>query len=138
MSPNRLARLTGAALILGALLAISGMATQDSNKKSGAELASVSERDARILVYLIPAASELRAKGRDVVLDRESNMEKEVPGKYVFRMEGFPQNPYGSSLMGYFDVDKSSGEVTANETNEAITSATLKGVQKIIVGTGSE
>ena len=138
MSSNRLARLTGAALIFGALLAISGMATQDANKKSGAELASVSERDARILVYLIPAAFELRAKGRDVVLDRESNMEKEVPGKYVFRMEGFPQNPCGSSLMGYFAVDKSSGDVTDNETNEAITSATLKGVQKIIVGTGSE
>jgi hypothetical protein len=93
----------------------------------------LSERDARVLVYLIPAAFEVRTKGKDVALMREPGVETATaPDMYAFRVDGAP-NPNGSSLLGHYGVDRCTGDVKDLDLGERVTSATLRGVQRILM-----
>ena len=93
---------------------------------------TISERDARILLYLIPDAFALRAKGDDVGIDRTPLAESSSPRKYAFQVRGLKPNPYGSTLLGNFAVDSCTGEITEDDLDQPITSPTLTGVQKIM------
>jgi hypothetical protein len=121
--------------IVGLLLATATDVAPSLSQKEQANCTTISERDAKILAYLIPAAFDLRAKGRDVVMDRESGSEQNGLNTYVLQLDASPQNRFGSSLVGYFDVDKCTGEIRADATGDVITSDTLKGVQKIMTQT---
>lgn len=92
----------------------------------------LSEREAAVLVYLIPAAFEVRARGYDVALMPEPGVQKaSAPGMYAFRVDGAP-NPNGSSLLGYYGVAKCTGEVKDLDLGKPVTSPTLRGVQRIL------
>ncbi|HXZ41546.1 MAG TPA: hypothetical protein VEG68_12465, partial [Terriglobales bacterium] len=122
-------------IIASLMLATATDGTPSLLQKEQTNCTAVSERDARILVYLIPAAFDLRAKGRDVVLDRQTGSEQNELNKYVFQLDASPQNRFGSSLVGYFDVDRCTGEIRDDATGDVITSDALRGVQKIITQT---
>ena len=124
-----------AVLVLGVLSMASGTGQNISAQTTQGNCTAISERDARILLYLIPNAFALRAKGDDVGIEHTRLAEEDHPAKYAFQLRGLKANPYGSTLLGNFTVDKCTGQVVKDDLNEVISSATLKGIQKIMTQT---
>ncbi|HVB58421.1 MAG TPA: hypothetical protein VNE63_18615 [Candidatus Acidoferrales bacterium] len=137
MAPKHVSGLL-VAMFSSLLLLAPTSATPNTVEKNRTNCTIISEQDAKVLVYLIPDAFKLRARGRDVAIDREPDSEGGTVERYVFRVDAVPQNPYGSSLVGYYDVDKNTGQVAENVTDRVVTSTTLKGVQKIMTAKGCQ
>jgi hypothetical protein len=89
--------------------------------------------DAEILIYLLPVAKETRARGSDIAWERESGPSVNQDDYFVFWVTNARQNPYGSSTIGYFAVNKHNADVRqCGEDEPAVTSPETEGVQKIL------
>jgi len=96
----------------------------------------LSYHDAEILIYLLPVAKETRARGADISWERQSSPRLNQSDYFVFWVTNARPNPYGSSTIGYFAVNKHTAdlwECGGDEIDrEAVTSAEIEGVQKIL------
>ena len=89
--------------------------------------------DAEILIYLLPVAKETRARGSDIIWERESSPKLNQSDYFVFWVMNARPNPYGSSTIGYFAVNKHNADVReCGEDEPAVTSPEIEGVQKIL------
>jgi hypothetical protein len=128
-------RLLQISLLLPILMASSYEWRPTAAQTNPANCNAISERDATILLYLIPDAFDLRMKGDDVGIERTPLAERRTPGKYAFQLRGLKPNPNGSTLLGNFTVDRCSGLVIEDDLNEVVRSPTLQGVQRIMTRT---
>jgi hypothetical protein len=116
-------------LVLIASVVAAQLPTNPGRSACGA----ITERDATVLAYLVPAAFAVRTKGYDVGIIREPGMEQfSASAIYAFRVDG-PENPNGSSLLGHYGVDRCTGQVTDLDLGTSVTSPTLRGVQRILL-----
>jgi hypothetical protein len=92
--------------------------------------------DAEILIYLLPVAKETRARGSDIAWERESSPRLNQNDYFVFWVMNARPNPYGSSTIGYFAVNKHNADVWECGGGEAdrvaVASPEIQGVQRIL------
>jgi hypothetical protein len=94
--------------------------------------------DAEILIYLLPVAKETRARGSDIAWERESNPSLNQDDYFVFWVMNARPNPYGSSTIGYFAVNKHNADVRDCGGDQPagggppVTAPEIEGVQKIL------
>jgi len=93
--------------------------------------------DAEILIYLLPVAKETRSRGSDVSWERESSPRLNQSDYFVFWVMNARPNPYGSSTIGYFAVNKHTADIWECGGDEEINKGPVKspeieGVQKIL------
>jgi hypothetical protein len=96
----------------------------------------IAYHDAEILIYLLPVAKETRARGSDISWERQSSPRLNQSDYFVFWVTNARPNPYGSSTIGYFAVNKHTADVWEcggdGIDTEAVTSPEIVGVQKIL------
>lgn len=98
-----------------------------------AEPGLVSVEEAETLVYVLPVSHELRRQGRDVAWQIEGNSEAKQDDFFTFWVLDAKRNPYGSSTIGYFSVNKHTGDIwNLMPEPRLVTSPELAGVQRII------
>jgi hypothetical protein len=98
-----------------------------------AEPEQLAYHEAEILIYLLPVAKETRARGSDIIWERESSPRENQSDYFVFWVMNARPNPYGSSTIGYFAVNKHNADVReCGEDEMVVTSPEIEGVQKIL------
>ncbi len=93
--------------------------------------------DAEILIYLLPVAKETRSRGSDIAWERELSARLNQSDYFVFWVTNARPNPYGSSTIGYFAVNKRTADVWecggSGETDRGpLKSLEMEGVQRIL------
>jgi len=113
---------------IGLLLSIASVAVSAGGKQSAPKALTVCE--ARLLVYLLPEAHAMREEGFDAnpAFERFQSSDSE----YVFMLQAVVENPEGSVLLGYFGVNKFTGEIVERTTDERVGSKEIEGVLKIL------
>ena len=93
----------------------------------------LTEEEAEILIYVMPDAEAERKAGKDVAWTPEVNKEYDLANFYEFWVVGTGQREApGSITVGYFAVNKHTGDVWEVASGEHIAGPQLSGVQKII------
>jgi hypothetical protein len=89
--------------------------------------------EAEILVYLLPQAQELRKQGMDVGWESQTGPKFNHDDFYTFWVVN-AKRPHveGSVTVGFFDVNKHTGEVWDEGLERFVTSTELDGVQAIV------
>jgi hypothetical protein len=96
----------------------------------------INMEEAEILIYVMPDAQAERKSGKDVAWSLETNPEYDLKNFYYFWVVGTgdgESHHEGSITVGYFAVNKHTGDVWEYATMEHINSPQLEGVQKIIL-----
>lgn len=89
--------------------------------------------EAEILIYLLPEAHAERERGRDVSWTSETNKAYDLQDFYYFWLVGSGEPHHvGSITVGYYAVNKHTGDIWETAATQHITSPELKGVQAII------
>jgi hypothetical protein len=89
--------------------------------------------EAEILVYLLPQAQELRKQGMDVGWELQTGPKFNRKDFYTFWVVNAKRpNVEGSVTVGYFDVNKHTGEVWDEGLEKSVVSSELTGVQGIL------
>ena len=100
---------------------------------SACRTSKLTDDDARILLYVTPAAVEARKAGTDVDLE-QSKPSKEFPAADYFVAALVSQRPtsnsfLGNGILGYFVVDKRNGEVQSLNNFSPVSGGELQHVQ---------
>jgi|SRR6266702_1754117 len=97
----------------------------------GPELITLTE--AEILVYLLPQAQELRKQHMDVGWELQTGPQFNRKDFYTFWVVNAKRpNVEGSVTVGYFDVNKHTGEIWDEGLEKFVVSPELAGVQGIL------
>lgn len=116
-----------AVALLLSLCGVSGWAQASS------EATTVTPTEARILIYVCPAAAAERQKGYDIAMEQQTSMKLDQMNYYYFWVyNATRQQSSGSVTVGYYAVNKHTGQVWNIDDNNEATSRLLKGVQAII------
>ena len=93
----------------------------------------ITREEAEILIYVMPDAEAERKAGKDVAWTPEVNKQYDLANFYYFWVVGAGQRKEpGSITVGYFAVNKHTGDMWETVNTEHITGPQLSGVQKII------
>lgn len=85
------------------------------------------------MIYVMPDAQAERKSGKDITWTLLMNPEYDLKNFYYFWVVGSRERDYPrSNTVGYFAVNKKTGDVWEVVNMEHITSPQLAGVQKII------
>jgi hypothetical protein len=100
---------------------------------SACRTSKLTDDDARILLYVTPAAVEARKVGTDVDLE-QSKPSKEFQAAVYFVAALVSQRPtsnsvLGNGILGYFVVDKRNGEVQSLNNFSPVAGGELQRVQ---------
>ena len=116
----------GLALLLTAVfLLITGRSSAAENKTT------LSATDAKILVYVSPVGESLRASGSDIAMEQQTSVQLNQADYYYFWVyDAMRQN--GSVTVGYYAVNKYTGDVWDTVEKKQLSSRLLLGVQKIM------
>ena len=107
-----------------------GRAQAPSRAKSSTLL---TKEEAEILIYVMPDAEAERKAGKDVAWTPEVNKEYDLANFYYFWVVGSgPRKEPGSITVGYFAVNKHTGDLWEVTNAEHIAGSQLSGVQEII------
>ena len=95
---------------------------------------TISVHEAEILIYLLPVAHQLRAEGMDVGWELQDQNRDRYPKDdyYVFWLVNNKRASAGSTTIGYYAVNKRTGEIWNTDLDQLVSSAELEGVQKIL------
>jgi hypothetical protein len=97
--------------------------------------AQVAPREAEILIYLLPVGEHLRQKGSDLGWERAPQAEKDRNVYVYWVYDAKSKLPSaGSVTIGYYAVDRCTAAVTEEEGGSAVSSVTLRAVQRILTG----
>ena len=90
--------------------------------------------DARILVYLTPAAKQVRKTGVDVFMEQSTSDKINQKDYYVFQMLSTRECDACSANVGYFAVNKHTADVRDFDADDQrlLTSKEMAGVQHIL------
>jgi hypothetical protein len=93
----------------------------------------VALHEAEILIYLLPQAQDLRGQGMDIGWELQTSPKLNQEDFYTFWVVN-SKRPIvqGSDTVGYFSVNKHTAEVWANDKEKTVTTAELKGIEKIL------
>lgn len=125
----KITRLLFITLVL--LISLAGVEAQEAAKAHSV----LSVTDARILVYLSPAAKAVRRAGFDVYMEQAKSEAYNQSDYYVFQMFDTRPCEACSANVGFFAVNKRSADVRdldASERYPLVSSAELKGVQSLL------
>jgi hypothetical protein len=117
--------------LLGAANSHPVQQSQSAPLNSAIESQDLALYEAEILIYLIPSAREDRRVGRSVTWVLEDSAKLNQRDFFNFWVLG-PPNPYGSSTIGYFSVNKHSAEVVDQVLFKRVDDPELKGVQGVL------
>lgn len=114
-------------------LAGPGLPTDSSPTASDSE--QIALHEAEILIYLLPAAKQIRYEGMDIgwelqTAPRINQYTRE--DYYTFWVVNAKRTGTFSVTVGYYSVNKHTADVWSHTTNEIVTSAEIQGVQKIL------
>jgi hypothetical protein len=115
-----------------AALALVGVALTSPNSvlATAKKTTLLTREEAEILIYLIPEAHAERDRGRDVSWTLGPNSENFYDFWVV--ANGKPGLGLGSETVGYYAVNKHTGDIWATASMRRVTSPELQGAQKII------
>ncbi len=101
---------------------------------AGQAPAAISVHEAEILIYLLPVAHQLRSEGMDVGWElQDQNRDHYPKGEYyVFWLVNNKRVSAGSTTIGYYAVNKHTGEIWNTDLDQLVSSSELEGVQKIL------
>jgi|SRR2546430_1061095 len=111
------------------------------NRSSPARNATgISETEAAILVYVSPVGDRLRAGGSDVALEPQTSAQYNQADYFYFwvyeagrqQATGAVPRAGGSVTIGYYAVNKRTGDVWDTVEKKQLSGGLLLGVQKII------
>jgi hypothetical protein len=124
--------------ILSTVLFFASAATviaQDTSQKTTSAL-TLSVTDAKILLYLSPAAKAVRKTGFDVALELQTSEAHNKTDYYVFYMFNSKRKCEGCSpTIGYYAVNKHTADIRdLNQGDEApfVRDAELQGIQELV------
>lgn len=102
--------------------------------RSSAQAATLlTEEEAEILIYVMPDSQAERKAGKDVAWTPETNNEYDLANFYYFWVVGTGERKApGSITVGYFAVNKHTGDVWEAVNTEHLAGPQLLGVQRII------
>ena len=127
---NRIARpvqIFGLALLI---LAVLFLATDGSGATE--KTATLSETDAKILVYVSPVGERLRASGSDIAMEQQTSAQLNQADYYYFWVYDAKRQSNGSVTIGYYAVNKYTGDVWDTVEKRKLSGEVLLGVQKIV------
>lgn len=89
--------------------------------------------EAEVLIYLLPEAQELRKQGMDVGWELQKSPKFNQKDFYTFWVVN-AKRPHveGSVTVGFFDVNKHTGEIWDEGLEKFVTSPDIAGVQQIL------
>jgi hypothetical protein len=89
--------------------------------------------EAKILVYISPVGEKLRASGLDIAMERQTNRQLNQGDYYYFWVYDAKREQSSSSVtIGYYAVNKHTGQVWDTDEKKQITSSLIRGVQALI------
>ena len=89
--------------------------------------------EARILIYISPVGQELRARGLDIAMERQTSPQLNQGDYYYFwAYDAKRHQSSGSVTIGYYAVNKHTGQVWDTDRRVEVSSRLLQGVQRII------
>lgn len=116
------------ALLLLVIICVPAQRASAANKP-----ASLTATEAKILVYISPVGQSLREQGFDVGMERQTSSQLDQANYYYFWIyDSKRQQLSGSVTVGYYAVNKHTGQVWDTETRKEVSSGLMKGVQAII------
>ncbi|MGH9756305.1 MAG: hypothetical protein ACRD4M_01085 [Candidatus Acidiferrales bacterium] len=107
-------------------------AVQGRHIQAGCAPTEISASEAEILIYFLPASEAVRAQGYDVGWERQESQKLNQKDFYVFWVYDATRPSNGSVTVGYFSVNKHTGEVWGDSEEQFITSKSILAIQKIL------
>jgi hypothetical protein len=117
------------------LLVISTTAIAQAAREGNLDAAVLSATDARILLYLVPAAKDVRRTGLDVFFEQATSDSFNQTDYYVFQVFSTRSCEACSANVGFFAVNKHTADVRefdAEERYPLVRNRELTGIQRII------
>jgi len=97
------------------------------------DAATLTLAEAKILAYVSPVGDRARRDGLDIAVELQTSAQLNQADYYYFWVYNAKrEQSSGSVTIGYFAVNKHTGEVWDTDTKKQISSDLLVGVQKIV------
>jgi len=101
--------------------------------QTAGDTTTLTASEARILVYVSPVGAKLRASGFDAAMERQTNPQLNQADYYYFWVYNAKRRQSGGSVtIGYYAVNKHTGQVWDTDDKKEISSRLMRGVQAII------
>lgn len=114
------------------LLLLIFCAMGDSVQASG-DTTALTAAEARILVYISPVGQRERENGLDIAMELQRSAQLNQADYYYFWVYNSKrQQSSGSVTIGYYAVNKHTGQVWDTDDKKEISSRLMQGVQSII------
>lgn len=96
---------------------------------------TLSATEAKILVYVSSVGEGVRASGFDIGMEQQTSAQLNRADYYYFWVYNAKRGPpHGSVTIGYYAVNKYTGDVWDIDGKKQLSSKLLEGVQRIVRG----
>ena len=130
-------KLTFPSLIV-ALCAFSSMSGASNHVATTQSATEITQEEAEILIYLLPAAQTTRSQGMDIGWELQTSSKLDQNDFYIFWViNNKRQNVHGSNTIGYYAVNKHTADVWSMDQNEFVSATELDGVRALVRKTHS-
>jgi len=94
---------------------------------------SIALHEAEILIYIMPAAQEVRKQGWDIGWELQTSPDLNQKNYFVFWVVNSKRpNVNGSVAIGYYSVNKNTADIWDDNFGSFVKGAELEGVQAIL------
>jgi len=111
---------------------LSGSQQTDSRQSSAQKLEKISLHEAEILIYLLPAAVEVRRQGMDVAWELQDSDAYNQKDFYIFWVYNKDRTGTASVTIGYFAVNKHKADVWDLVFDSLVQGKEIERVQTIL------
>jgi hypothetical protein len=119
--------------LIWALLLLLGFCALGDHAQASDRPTILTVTEARILIYISPVAQIERQRGFDVGMERQNSRKLDQADYYYFWVYNAKrEKPSGSVTIGYYAVNKHTGQVWDTDNKKEISSKLMRGVQAII------
>ena len=130
---RRVARQVGCCGLALLLLGCSLCRVASGQSKADEETTTLSVAEARILVYVSPVGERQRASGLDIAMEEQSSIQLNQADYYYFWVYNAKRKQSGGSVtIGYYAVNRHTGDVWDTDEKKQLSSNLMSGVQTIV------
>jgi len=116
-----------------ALLVLPALCALGQPVQAGGNTTTLTATEARVLVYISPVGEKLRASGLDIAMEQQTSPQLNQANYYYFWVYNAKRRQSaGSVTIGYYAVNKHTGQIWDTDEKKEISSKLVRGVQAII------